>query len=227
VTEAEWLACGDPLPMLFYLGRRASDRKLRLFACACCRISPGLPKDSTTRDIIGVVERFADGQADDAELEVARASAASRIRGAGRVAWFWRALRDLGQPTIWQIPEVTRAVATPRAVNGGPVCGRHLTVERGQANLLRHILGNPFRPPITVSASSDSIHLARAVYDGDLGACGPLHDALLEDGLPELAAHFWQPPASWLGRVWKSLRRPEPHPKGCWALDAILRKDSP
>jgi hypothetical protein len=59
MTEAKWLACMDPAPMLEYLRgpvtrqvevhsgrritferylhRRIGDRKLRLFACACCR----------------------------------------------------------------------------------------------------------------------------------------------------------------------------------------------
>src|SRR5262245_7939607 len=34
VTEEEWLACDDPVPMLKLMRRKASPRKLRLFACA-------------------------------------------------------------------------------------------------------------------------------------------------------------------------------------------------
>jgi hypothetical protein len=37
VTEAKWLACTDAAPMLEFIRGRASDRKLRLFACGCVR----------------------------------------------------------------------------------------------------------------------------------------------------------------------------------------------
>jgi hypothetical protein len=37
VTEAEWLAASEPEPMLVCLRGTLGDRKLRLFACACCR----------------------------------------------------------------------------------------------------------------------------------------------------------------------------------------------
>lgn len=38
MTEAEWLACTNPRPMLEFLRGKASERKLRLFSCACCRL---------------------------------------------------------------------------------------------------------------------------------------------------------------------------------------------
>src|SRR5262245_49612654 len=37
MTEAQWLACADAETMLAFLDTRVSDRKFRLFGCACCR----------------------------------------------------------------------------------------------------------------------------------------------------------------------------------------------
>src|SRR4051794_14226933 len=71
MTEAEWRACTDPRRMLEALRDRASDRKLRLFAVACCRGMGRLLPDRS-RHAVDAAERFADGQADEAELHPAR-----------------------------------------------------------------------------------------------------------------------------------------------------------
>jgi hypothetical protein len=63
MTEAEWLGCTDITPMLEWLRGQASDRKLRLFACACCSsYSIQLPNGDfeSGKD---VAEQFADGNA--------------------------------------------------------------------------------------------------------------------------------------------------------------------
>ena len=70
------------------------------------------------------------------------------------------------------------------------------TEERKQADLLRHIFGNPFAPIAAPADLPDAVvQLADALYRGS--ACGfALHDALLEAGCLDLAAHFTDP-AEW------------------------------
>src|ERR1051325_7594998 len=71
MTEAQWLACEDPTQILGYLKGKLSDRKLRLFACACCRrvwkwMAP------KSRAGVKAAEKYADGLVSDKELETAR-----------------------------------------------------------------------------------------------------------------------------------------------------------
>jgi hypothetical protein len=76
-----------------------------------------------------------------------------------------------------------------------------------QAQLLRHLFGNPFQAPLAPPASPVIHALAEAVYAGQDSAFA-LHDALLDAGHADLAEHFGEPN----------------HPRGCWALDLILGK---
>src|SRR5262249_11948253 len=68
MAETEWLACTDPMPMLEFLRGKASDRKLRLFACACCRRFWDEIAQRQSKDAIMVAELHADRQASDDEL---------------------------------------------------------------------------------------------------------------------------------------------------------------
>jgi hypothetical protein len=70
VTEAEWLAGEDPAPMLEFHEGKASDRRLRLFACGVCRRREFRTSTDGT-DALSVAEDFADGLADEADLVIA------------------------------------------------------------------------------------------------------------------------------------------------------------
>src|SRR6266511_949399 len=96
MTEAEWLAAPDPGPMLDYLLRPASPRKLRLFAAACCRRVEHLLLTAEGRGAVDVAERNADGQAEQGEVTAAVAAldedaVAEAGPGAGRFVFDRRA----------------------------------------------------------------------------------------------------------------------------------------
>jgi hypothetical protein len=76
VTEPEWVACTDPRVMLEYLSGEVSDRKLRLFAVACCRRIWHLVSDERSRRAVDAAERYADGLAPLDELAAAQREAA-------------------------------------------------------------------------------------------------------------------------------------------------------
>ena len=75
MTEPEWLTCDDPDLMLegFPGGRatHASERKLRLFACAWLRRVWHVFDDDRCRRAVETAERFAEGIATDEELAAA------------------------------------------------------------------------------------------------------------------------------------------------------------
>ncbi len=62
MTEADWLTCTDPTPMLAFLRDtgKFSERKARLFAVACCRrIWPLLGPDRS-RQAVDLLDRCLD-----------------------------------------------------------------------------------------------------------------------------------------------------------------------
>ena len=68
MTEEEWAHCTEPAPMLAFLRGRASDRKLRLFAVACCRhLLRRVAVDPKDVRAVDVAERYADGEATPGE----------------------------------------------------------------------------------------------------------------------------------------------------------------
>jgi hypothetical protein len=114
MTEADWLAATDPAPMLDFLRDRASGRRLRLFACACCRRVLHLMADERSRAAVGEAERHADRTADPARLGRVKAAAAAADRAAGGRA---RGVPDGAEADGWGAwAECSAAYAATRAV---------------------------------------------------------------------------------------------------------------
>jgi len=216
MTEAEWLACEDPQQMLEYLGRRASDRKLRLFAVGCClRYAADLAIDDDWGLVVEVAERFADGMATAAELYTAGCYNSDEDPALEAAA--------LPNPEIPFTIHAVRAAyltcssrADPRGNQPRtPQFWDKVTSERRSISLLaRDIFGNPFRP---VSfdpewRTSTAIAIAQGMYESrDFGAMPILADALQDAGCEN-------------DDVLNHCRGTGPHVRGCWVVDLVLGK---
>src|SRR5436190_23703815 len=62
MTEAEWLAATDPRVVLESWSWPTSERKMRLFCCACCRRIWPLITAPESRKAVEVSESLADGR---------------------------------------------------------------------------------------------------------------------------------------------------------------------
>lgn len=162
MTEAEWDACADPTPMLEFLRGTASDRKLRLFAVACCRkIWPLLP-DEGNRAAVKLAERYADGLAEKADLVRAVKSMSMPVWPLGTPAIFnWRLVTrsvaaDMTDPRtyVWLTAESTRPelTAVDAAARWAEHGGRFVPAP-SQAGLLHEIFGQLPIWPIAVDPS--------------------------------------------------------------------------
>jgi hypothetical protein len=183
--------------------------------------------DDRVRQIITVAEQFADELATSEEVERAWSlgwdmwgewastrNPASQCAEAEATGAATRAVEDTPSFEDAVQHSANAAYAIGRDQNGGEpdyhAAEENRTTElHRQAILLRHIIGNPFKPyAAPASWPSTVVQLANSLYQGQ--DCRlPLSDALEEAGHLELAKHF---------------RNEEWHPKGCFAMDLILGK---
>ena len=229
MTEQEWLTNGAPLTMLQFLEGRTTDRKLRLFACACGRQAwnPFVPRFAVRAT--AAAEAFADGKIDPAALarvyELARraiaAIAPDRTADPGYLPHVLYAAMCAVTPDARRGADAAARAAVRAAVDapfGGSIQVPNLPGAReelaAQADLLRDIFGNPFREVAFDPAwrTSDALALANAMYSNrDIGAMPILADALQEAGCDD-------------EDVLSHCREPREHVRGCWVVDLLLGK---
>src|SRR5438477_4801435 len=117
MTEAEWLACNDPVAMREDLRADASDRKLRLYFCGGCRHMTHLYYRPESLAAVEVAERFADGLADEQDLARAEWDAESPTFGYDFEEHFWKQYPDpKGRAIVSRLVEMQ---ALPQSVLSG------------------------------------------------------------------------------------------------------------
>jgi hypothetical protein len=219
MTEAEWLAATDPILMLNSLSGTVSERKLRLFACSCCRrVWEALPGEGS-REAVEIAERYADGREDDESLSRAQAIAASEINPEAfdkENPAFWATSPSMSVDNCIQCSGWSVSFASPSNVPwDSPEVQTVQEQERiMQAGMLRCVFGNPFRRAGTLREfrTEAMIRLAEEIYREQAFDRLPiLAEALQDAGCDD---------ADLLGH----LRGPGPHVRGCWALDLLLGK---
>ena len=229
MTEEQWLACTDLTMMLEWFGEQASERKLRLFAVACCRRIWVLLPCEKCRELVEVAERHADGQVSRHMLRAARkahhASPAPRTFSV-QTAWF--SARQAAEEPAIRAASLAAVQAAEAAVYGNPtgtISGDAVAVAHAaQVPLLRDVVGPlPFRsfPPLSASVLNWSgglvVRLAQSAYDDRLlpsGELDPARLAVLCDALEDAGCS----PDS---EIVRHLRAPGPHVRGCWAVDVL------
>lgn len=211
MTERQWLACKDPTSMLAFLAGKTSNRKVRLFGCACLRQRPGEMDED-----IRMAERYADGEvslramtsieehAGITQADAAEAAYEAMGLASGALASdAWNTAMREGK-TRTEANKLSRAAFKQE--------------EAHQASLLRDIVGNPCRPLMIdphwlVSDGGVVVQLAQAIYDERTFDRMPILADALEDASCTNAD------------ILEHCRAGGVHARGCWVLDLLLDKE--
>src|SRR5262249_11045424 len=271
-----WLAGTDPTPMLEFLrGKsvakdlrvasrrvirvpdypesRVSGRKIRLFACACCRRIWHLLRDQRSRTAVEVVEQFADSQATEEELREAGRSAEAAASATYDAAhdpieaeaeasglrpdeWVHAAWEDASDAAAAEEAAFNTTALREADLAGWEDAARAVRLAQNdraaekaeqqiQADLLRCIVGNPFRrvlvDPSWLTWKDGTIpKLAQAAYEQRALPSGHLDNArlaVLADALEEAGCSD--------PHILGHLRGPGPHVRGCAVLDALRGRE--
>jgi hypothetical protein len=243
MNEQEWTACDRSLLMLaFLMGPPTSNddfdyprftyqldkddspegkclkRKLRLFACACCRRIWMRFSSAASRKAIEMAEQYADGFT-------------RGVFGWLKREWLMLLLAQTARKEEQFKQKSSQTWATVFVLRNDLDYVPDTALEAGnhspdseaasQAHLLRCIIGNPFRAVFvepswqthTVLALAHSASQERELPSGQLdsGRLAVLADALEDAGCTN-------------STILEHLREPGSHVRGCWPLDLLLDK---
>jgi hypothetical protein len=218
MTEQEWLQAADPKPMLKFLRGKVSDRKMRLFAVACCRAIWELSTDPWIHRAAAIAERLVDNDS----MQAAQSLAYYRQRvGSGRRDTSCLRACALAAAAVIGVDAKAAAFEAShwaRYARNCELSASNRREEIAQAKFLRDIIGNPFRPLTLDPAwlawhSGLLVSMARQMYDSREFTDMPvMADALEEAGCTDQD-------------ILSHCRGPGPHVRGCWVVDLLLGKE--
>lgn len=215
MTKSDWFKLSDPERVLRFLRHKTSDRKLRLFACDCCRRMWD-KLDPLAQTLVEVAEAFADGRAQAAELEAARRATYS-LWGSGRALMAGLDPLQFSHAALCVADVPMNDFAGP----GGPVVMSVYRAKAARKSLQIQVLQdifNPFRKarldPAWLRWNEATIpRLAQQMYDSrDFASMPILADALEEAGCTS-------------ADILDHCRGSGPHVRGCWVVDLVLGKE--
>jgi hypothetical protein len=223
MTETEWLgSMSDPhlmIDRLATLEPAASRRKTRLCMVAFCRSIWHVMTDERCRRAVDVAERFADDAGAEADLKAAIKGLPTPRRDYG--ALHKTAPQDAARSCTSRKEKFLLAslaqvnALTAMAWQNGPHDPRTASESASvQAEVVRDIFGNPFRPVNFDPGwrTADVLGLANGIYeDRAFDRLPLLADALMDAGCDD-------------DQVIGHCRSPGPHSRGCWVVDLVLGK---
>jgi hypothetical protein len=227
MNEHMWITSIESATLLDYVAPFAPPRKLRLIACGFLRRHGEMLRFPRQRQAIAYAEQWAEGTADlDQREAIAERLEADAIDAPLFESYLFQAAAALLGESPYEAARRCRelliqhiaqeeAYGVPPGQNEARFTAAARAEEsRRQADILREIIANPFRP-LTLSrawlAANDSAarHLAAHIATHQRFDELPiLADALEDAGCDHDA-------------LLRHLRHPSGHVRGCWALDAV------
>lgn len=249
MTEQVWLECTEPKKMLEFLqSLKTSERKLRLFTCACCRRIWLFLPDSLSRKKVDFGEQYADGYVSDKQrLSISKKHCKlamltpTQMYADSAASWviaspltcvqadhcavnaqntIWSNDLTTGQVEINQVDVNVEEHGWPEAISIG-VAPLSQTEKEYQSNCLRDLIGNPFRS-ITINPAwlTPTVRaLAQSAYDERNLPSGTLDNTRLA-----ILADCLEDSGCENPDILNHLRQPGTHVRGCWVVDLLLGK---
>ncbi len=251
MSEEEWPTYrSEPKVMLSWLRTKASNRKKRLFGCACCRRIWNLIGNEKSRSAVLLAERFADGlltvedrSAAHAEAEVIAQQPSSPDQH-NRALWacanVLHKYAGIAVNASYNAVQVVQWDALVRAgfyragqpVSYSPefnaVNSRAYDEEKGeQCSLVRELFGNPFCPMPPRQGKRRWEEQRRQWLDANNRVASKLAEVIYDQGRfldAPILADALEEAGCTEGAILDHLRGPGTHVRGCWVLDLILSK---